>query len=136
MTKSSSKIKKTLFWHISPNLGAKLFSQKFSCHAKLHIVFQHHVEIQKKTYDTIPRKHLDRRKDGRADRPSFIGPLRLPLGVQKHNACSYGYYGYKLVCFDTFSKPFKTYLGKDAVYNFISSTIKESKYCNDTIKKT
>ena len=44
---------------------------------------------------------------------------------QKHIACSYGY---KLVCVDDkFSKPFKTYLGKDAVYNFINSMIEESK---------
>ena len=44
---------------------------------------------------------------------------------QKDIACSYGY---KLVCVDDkFSKPFKTYLGKDAVYNFINSTIEESK---------
>ena len=36
---------------------------------------------------------------------------------QKHIPCSYGY---KLVCADDkFSKPFKTYLGNDAVYNFI-----------------
>ena len=33
---------------------------------------------------------------------------------QKDIACNYGY---KLVCVDDkFSKPFKTYLGKDAVY--------------------
>ena len=36
-------------------------------------------------------------------------------------------YGYKLVCVDDkFSKPFKSYLGQDAVYNFISSMIEES----------
>ena len=41
---------------------------------------------------------------------------------QKHVACSYGY---KLVCVDDkFSKPFKSYLCEDAVYNFISSMIK------------
>ena len=52
---------------------------------------------------------------------------------QKHVACSYGY---KLVCVDDkFSKPFKSYLGKDAVYIFISSMIEESKYCIDVIKK-
>ena len=35
---------------------------------------------------------------------------------QKHIACSYDY---NLVCVDdNFIKPFKTYLGKDAVYNF------------------
>ena len=40
---------------------------------------------------------------------------------QKHVACSYGY---KLVCVDDkFSKPFKSYLGEDAAYNFISSLI-------------
>ena len=52
---------------------------------------------------------------------------------QKHVACSYSY---KLVCVnDTFSKPFKSYLGEDAVYNFISSMIEESKYCSDVMKK-
>ena len=36
---------------------------------------------------------------------------------QKHIAYSYGY---KFVCVDDkFSKPFKIYLGKDSVYNFI-----------------
>ena len=52
---------------------------------------------------------------------------------QKHVACSYGY---KLVCVDDkFSKHFKSYLGDDAVYNFISSTIEESKYCSNVMKK-
>ena len=42
---------------------------------------------------------------------------------QKHVTCSYGY---KLVCVDhKFSKPFKSYLGKDAFYNFISSMIEK-----------
>ena len=39
-----------------------------------------------KTNDTIP-KRPDRRKDGRkeerTDRPYFVGPFRLPTGVQK-----------------------------------------------------
>ena len=48
-------------------------------------------------------------------------------------ACSYGY---KLGCVDDkFSKPFKTYLGTDAVYNFVNNMIKESKYCSEVIKK-
>ena len=52
---------------------------------------------------------------------------------QTHVACSYGY---KLVCVDDkFSKLFKSYLGKDAVYNLISIMIKESKYCSDVMKK-
>ena len=52
---------------------------------------------------------------------------------QKHVACIYGY---KLVCVDgKFSKPFKSYLGEDVVYNFINSMIEESKYCSDVLKK-
>ena len=41
--------------------------------------------------------------------------------------------GYKSVCVnDKFSKPFKSYIGKDAVYNFISSSMtEESKNCSD-----
>ena len=52
---------------------------------------------------------------------------------QTHIACSYGH---KLVCVDdNFSKPFKTHLGKDPVYNFINDLIEESKYCREMIKK-
>ena len=36
---------------------------------------------------------------------------------------------------DKFSNPFKSYLGKDAVYNFTSNMIKESKYCCNVMKK-
>ena len=51
----------------------------------------------------------------------------------KHVVCSYGY---KLVCFnDKFSKLFKSYLGEDAVYNFVNSMTEESSYCTDMIKK-
>ena len=41
---------------------------------------------------------------------------------QKHVACNYDY---KLVFVDKFSKPFRSYLGEDAVYNFINSLIKK-----------
>ena len=52
---------------------------------------------------------------------------------QKHITCNYDY---KLVCLDDkFSKSFKSYLGKDAVHNFINSMIKESKYSNEVMKK-
>ena len=52
---------------------------------------------------------------------------------QENVACSYGY---KLVCIDDkFSKPFKSQLGEDTVYNFISSMIEERKYCSDVNKK-
>ena len=39
---------------------------------------------------------------------------------QKHIACSFGY---KLVRLD--AKPFKTYLGKDTIYNFINIVSKK-----------
>ena len=45
------------------------------------------------------------------------------IKYQKHVACSYGY---KLVCVDdkfSNSKPFKIYLGKDPVYNFINRLV-------------
>ena len=52
---------------------------------------------------------------------------------KKHVACSYGY---KLVCVDDkFIKSFKSYLGEDAVYNFINSMIKESNFCTGIMKK-
>ena len=52
---------------------------------------------------------------------------------QKHVACNYGY---KSVCVDdNFSKLFQSYLGEDAVYNFISGMIEESKYCSGVMKK-
>ena len=52
---------------------------------------------------------------------------------QKHIACSNGY---KFVCADDkFTKPFKSYLGKDAANNFIRSMIEESKFCSDVMKK-
>ena len=52
---------------------------------------------------------------------------------KKHVACSYWL---RLVCIDDkFSKPFKSYLGEDAVYNFINSMVEESKYCSNVMKK-
>ena len=45
-------------------------------------------------------------------------------------------YGYKLFCIDDkFSKPFKTYLDEDNVYNFINSMIEESKYYIGVMEK-
>ena len=52
---------------------------------------------------------------------------------QKHVSCSCGY---KLVYVDAdVSKTFKSYWGKDVLYNFIISMVKESKYCNGVMKK-
>ena len=36
---------------------------------------------------------------------------------------------------DKFSKSFRSYLGEDAVYNFINSMTEESRYCSDAIEK-
>ena len=45
-------------------------------------------------------------------------------------------YGYKLGCVDNkLSTHFKSYLGKDAAYNFNSTVIEESKYSNDVMEK-
>ena len=44
--------------------------------------------------------------------------------------------GYKLVCEDDkFSRSFKSYFSKDAVYNFINNMMEESKYCSDNDEK-
>ena len=52
---------------------------------------------------------------------------------QKHVTCSYGY---NLVCVDDkFIKPFKSYLGENAVYKFIKSRVEESKFCSEVMKK-
>ena len=52
---------------------------------------------------------------------------------QNHVPCTYSY---KLICFDDkFSKPFKLYLGQDAVYNFINSMDKESRYWDEVMKE-
>ena len=51
---------------------------------------------------------------------------------QKHVACSYGY---KLVSSDDkFIDPFKSYLGENAVPNFINM-LEESKYFSDMMRK-
>ena len=51
---------------------------------------------------------------------------------QKHITCNYSY---KLEYVDMFSTPFKTYLGEDAVYNFINGMIEESQYYSEVIIK-
>ena len=56
--------------------------------------------------------------------------------LTQSNIKKYCSYGYKLVCADDkFSKSFKRYLGRNAVYNFINSMIEESKYCSAVMKK-
>ena len=36
---------------------------------------------------------------------------------------------------DRFSKSFKTYLGRDAIHNFLNRMIEECNYCTDVMKK-
>ena len=36
---------------------------------------------------------------------------------------------------DRFSKSFKTYLGRDAIHNFLNCMIEECNYCTDVMKK-
>ena len=72
-----------------------------------------------------------------AKKPDFKGikfPLANPIfHFHFQIACSYGY---KLVRFDDkYSKPFKKYSGKDSVYSYINSMIKESKYWIEVMKK-
>ena len=68
-------------------------------------------------------------KDNRKQNPNESYTNKYPKNV----ACSYGY---KLICVDDkFCKPFKSYLSEDAVYNFSSSMIEESKYCSDVMGK-
>ena len=57
----------------------------------------------------------------------------IQTNTKKYFVCSYVN---KLVCVgDKFSKPFKTFLGKNATYNLINSMIEESTYCSDVMKK-
>ena len=51
---------------------------------------------------------------------------------QKHVTCSMVIF----MCVDlNFSKPFKSYLGNYAVYNFVNSMVEENQYCGDVMKK-
>ena len=81
-------IQKTLsfvhFWPISPIFGAKNFFLVNPALSRTNSNgFLASCQNLEKTNDTIPRKRPDRRKDGRTDRPYFIGPFRLTPGVQK-----------------------------------------------------
>ena len=38
-------------------------------------------------------------------------------------------YGYKLMCWWRYSKPYKNYFGEDATKNVLNDMIKESEYC-------
>lgn len=56
--------------------------------------------------------------------------------TEKHT-CSYGSYGYKLVCCydDKYSKPVKIYRGENACYKFLVDMPAEVKYCKKVMRK-
>ena len=88
MTKFSNKFKKPCFWPIFPIFGAKkIFLENPALSCTTSYGFLAPCQNLEKVNDTIQRKCPDRRKDGRkdgrTDRLYFIGPFRLPPGVQK-----------------------------------------------------
>ena len=71
-------------------------------------------------------KHISSRKKWRAKSKQV-----LYKQISDHVAYSYGS---KLICIDDkFSQPFKSYLGEDAVCNFVNNTVEESKYCSEVM---
>ena len=86
MTQFSNKFKKPCFWPIFPIFGAKkIFLENPALSRTTSYGFLAPCQNLEKVNDTIQRKHPDRWKDGRTDRPYFIGPFQLPPGVQKIN---------------------------------------------------
>ena len=98
MTKLYNKLKKPCFWPILGPFfhfwGKKKFSPE---NLALSRTTSHGIltpcQNLEKINDTIPRKCPVRPKDGnldrRTDRPFFIGPFRLPLGVQIYVFCDH-----------------------------------------------
>ena len=83
MAKFSNKLKKPCFWPIFPILGAK----------KIFLALSHTISYRflapcqnlEKVNDTIQRKRLDRRKDGRTDRQTlFYRTLPATAGGPKN----------------------------------------------------
>ena len=91
MTKFFNKLKKTLFLayfcSIFQIFGTKrIFPENPDLPCTTWYGFQAPCKSLEKNVDIIPRKHLDRWKDGqkdrRTDRPYFIAPFWLMPGVQ------------------------------------------------------
>ena len=77
------------FWPIYPNFGAQIFFSGKSDSAKHNFIwFLAPCQNLEKINDAIPRKRLNRRKDGQKDRSYFMEHLRLPPGVQQKNTGS------------------------------------------------
>ena len=88
MTQFSNKFKKPCFWPIFPIFGAKkIFLENPALSHTTSYGFLASCQNLEKVNDTIQRKRTDRlkdrRTDGKTDRPYFIGPFRIPPGVQK-----------------------------------------------------
>ena len=82
MTKFSNKLKKPFLVHFGPFLPIfgqkKIFLENLALSRTTSYAFLAPCQISEKTNDTIPRKRLNRRTDGRTDRPFQLLP-----GVQK-----------------------------------------------------
>ena len=94
MPKYFNKLKKTVFldhfWSIFPILEVQnIFPENPALSRTSSYGFLGPCQNLQKTNETIPRKRLDKQKDrgtdGRTDRLCFIGPLRLPPGIQQEN---------------------------------------------------
>ena len=79
------------FWPFFPIWGQKKISQKIGLPRTTSYKILAPCQISEKTNDTIARKRLDRRTEGQKDGQTlyFIGPFRLPLGVQKYRSQIY-----------------------------------------------
>ena len=103
MTKFSTKFKKPVFGHFwvhFPNFwGKKIFLENAALSCTTSYGFLAPCENLEKVNNVNQRKHLDRQKDGRMDRPYLIGPFQLLLGVQHY--CKGKTYSTKMRCIYT-----------------------------------
>ena len=84
MPKFFFKFKKPYFWPIFPILGAKkVFPKNLAVTHNLIRVSVPPCQNSEKPNDPIPRKQPDRQQGRKMNRPYFIGPFQLPLGVQQ-----------------------------------------------------
>ena len=86
MTKFSNKFKNPYFWPFfgvfSHFWGKIFFPENLALSRTTSYGILAPFQNLEKANDIIPTKHPDRWKDSRIDRPYFIGPFRLLLGVQ------------------------------------------------------
>ena len=109
--------------------------QAFSAEERLKCRIKDCFKINVKQRIIMPKKgvYVKFKNYPRKIKPPFLLKESYTNKYKNHIVWSYGY---KLACVDDrFSRPFKTYLGKDVVYNFINSIKEESKYCKEVIKK-